>query len=126
MPERDLGRLLAGMKPRLHDGEWVFCAAQAAGAIGTFRETEGPTAIIPREEADALSLSYSLVAAWITLEVESDLEAVGFVAAISTALATAGISCNVVSALHHDHLFVPFSLRNEAMKVLDELSRTAQ
>lgn len=114
------------MKPRLREGEWVFCAAEVTGAIAMLRESEGPTSIIPRQQADERSLPYSFVAAWITLEVDSDLQAVGFLAAISTALAAAGISCNVVSAMHHDHLFVPFSARHEAMNILDELSRSAK
>ena len=61
------------------------------------------------------------VAAWITLTVNSDLDAVGFLAVISRALATANISCNVVSAVHHDHLFVPYREGERAIEVLRQL-----
>ena len=43
------------------------------------------------------SLSVLFRAAWISLTVHSDLEAVGLTAAFSTALGQAGVSCNVVA-----------------------------
>lgn len=76
-------------------------------SLGWFREAEGQTVILPQAQADAAGLAYSLVCAWITLRVQSDLAAVGLTAAVSTALAEAGISCNVVAGYYHDHLFVP-------------------
>jgi len=108
------------MNPVLHEGEFVFCAAENApeDSIALFREEEGLTVVIGRRRADELSLPYSYVAAWITLAVHSDLNAVGFLAAITGALADAGISCNVIAALFHDHLFVPWEKRHEAMTVL--------
>ena len=54
----------------------------------------------------------------ITLEVASSLEAIGFLAAITAALARAGIAVNPVSAFHHDHLFVPEGHADEAMAIL--------
>lgn len=60
-------------------------------------------------------------AAWITLTVHSDLQAVGLTAAVATSLADAGISCNVVAAAHHDHLFVPVESAGLAIAVLQAL-----
>ena len=74
--------------------------------------------VLPRLEADKAGLPYSFVAAWITLNVHSALEAVGLTAAVSQALALAGISCNVVAAYHHDHLFVPVSEARRALHIL--------
>ena len=115
-----LDELLRSMSPQLHEGEFVFCAAPdpLPEAIATFREDEGLTVVIRRDRADELALEYSFVAAWITLTVHSDLAAVGFLAAISRALADAGISCNAIAALYHDHLFVPYEKRFAAMDVL--------
>jgi uncharacterized protein len=54
--------------------------------------------------------------------VHSALDAVGLAAAISTALADAGLGCNVIAGLHHDHLLVPEDRASEAIQVLSGLS----
>lgn len=87
-----------------------------------FKEGEGNTIIIRKELADSLSLEYSFVAAWITLTVHSSLAAVGLTAAFSRALSEKGISCNVVAAYYHDHVFVDKKDAEMAMKVLTGLS----
>lgn len=95
----------------------------AGEIVGFFREAEGVTVIVPRESAARLGLEYSYVAAWITLTVHSSLEATGLTAAVATALAEAGISCNVVAAYFHDHIFVARSDGERALRVLEDLSR---
>jgi hypothetical protein len=126
--EKDLGKLLRTMKPELQPGNFVFCLVEdlstvpLAEVILMFREKEGVTVIVSKELADTLGLSYSFVAAWITLTVHSSLEAVGLTAAFSGALAENGISCNVVAAFYHDHLFVRQKDAAKAMEVLNELS----
>jgi hypothetical protein len=57
----------------------------------------------------------------ITLTVPSALDGVGLTAAVATALADAGIPCNVVAAFHHDHLFVPAAMAKRAVRVLLDL-----
>jgi hypothetical protein len=115
--ERDLGRLLANLKPALANERYVFEATDRAifepGIFALVREMEGLAAI----RADPAG-------EWarISLEVHSSLEAVGLTAAISAALARAGISANVVAALHHDHIFVQWSRREDAMTVLLSLA----
>lgn len=126
--EKDLSILLRTLKPILNPGDYVFCVAKdlspeyTHSAIMTFKEGEGTTLILKKEMADQLGLSYSFVAAWITLTVHSSLEAVGMTAAFSAALTKAGISCNVVAAFHHDHIFVDKKDATNAMRVLNELS----
>ena len=112
------------MSPELRPGEYVFVTGAAAvdGAAVTVREDEGVTSVVARADADRLGLAYDFVAAWITLRVHSALEAVGLTAAVATALAGAGISCNVVAAFHHDHLFVPADRAEEAVAVLQALA----
>ena len=121
--EKNLDILLRTMNPVVNDGEWVYCEGDVAGALATFRELEGTTSIVSREQAEELGLSYTYLAAWITLSVYSDLEAIGFLAAVTTALAAEAISCNVVSALRHDHLFVPSDRRDDALRILSALQR---
>ena len=89
-----------------------------------FQEKEAVTVLIPKQQADAASLPYSVVMAWITLTVHSSLEAVGLTAAVAKALTQANISCNVVAAFHHDHIFVPVTDADQAMTVLQALTRS--
>ena len=90
----------------------------------SIREPEGLSVILAEEDAVDLRLPIAFIAAWITLAVNSDLAAVGLTAAFSTALGQAGISCNVVAGVHHDHLFVPVDQAQQAMAVLHALQQT--
>lgn len=124
--EKDLHALLATMHPELREGEYVYAlwphGKPLAGAIAAaVREAEGLTVVLPRNEADSLGLSYDFVAAWITLQVHSSLEAIGLTAAVSAALTEAKISCNVLAGFHHDHLLVPVADTERALEVLHEL-----
>ena len=58
----------------------------------------------------------------ITLQVHSSLTAVGLTARVADALAEAGISANMVAAIHHDHVFVPWERREESLAILHRLS----
>lgn len=127
--EADLATLLSSLSPRLNDGRYVYthCPADQGLPNGvvpvvTVREDEGVTLVLAQEQADALALPYEFVAAWITLQVHSALEAVGLTAAVSQALAEAGISTNVVAGFAHDHLFVPYDRAPDAMAALSTLT----
>jgi uncharacterized protein len=89
-----------------------------------FLEAEGTTLIVSEDEARWSGLTGTFRCRMITLMVHSSLEAVGFLAAITRRLATAGLSVNPVSAFHHDHLFVPADRAEEAMGLLAELAMT--
>ena len=123
--ETDLATLLASMEPELRPGEYVYVVVDDLDGVepeATVREPEGLSAVLAREQADALGLPYDYVAAWITLRVHSALAAVGLTAAVSRALAQAGLSCNVIAGYHHDHLLVPAGRGEDALAVLRGLS----
>ena len=126
--ETDLSILLKNIKPELHQGDYVFCSVGDINmidinqVIGTFAEKEGTTVVLSRENADKLHLTYSFVCSWITLTVNSSLEAIGLTAAFSTALSKEGISCNVIAGYYHDHIFVNSRDAASAMKVLSSLA----
>jgi hypothetical protein len=126
--ETNLATLLKTAKPEHNVGDYVFCRVADAGGfpvdevVMSFREAEAATLIVRKEWADSKGLEYSFVAAWITLTVHSSLTAVGLTAAFSTALAAAGISCNVVAAYYHDHIFVDSRDLDRAMDVLRGLA----
>ncbi|MBL1118428.1 ACT domain-containing protein [Streptomyces sp. 110] len=126
--ESDLRKLLSGMRPELNPGRYVFTTVEGGVPSGvtpvvTVAEYEGLTLVVPLEEADAAGLAYDYVAGWITLRIHSALEAVGLTASVSRELADAGLSCNVVAAFHHDHLFVPYQHADRAVAILESLAR---
>jgi len=128
--ESDLNIILKTLKPFLHEGAYVFCQVpdqyplDLNDIISYFREGEGITIILSKIKADQFKLPYSFVSAWITLRVHSSLESVGLTAAFSNALAAAGISCNVVAAFFHDHIFVDIKDAKKAMDVLEAISKS--
>lgn len=117
------------MKPTHNTGDFVFCSTRNLEIVNSidpilvFKEEEGYTLILHKKSADNLKLDYSFVAAWITLTVHSSLEAVGLTAAFSKALSDNGISCNVVAAYYHDHIFVDKKDAEKAMNILNEFSK---
>lgn len=128
--EHHIPTLLQQMTPSVHPEVFVFCCfpdgqlPPALTPVCTFHETEGLTAIVPLRQAQALGLPHQFESRLLTLTVHSALDAVGFLARISTALAAQGIACNVVSAFHHDHLFVPRDRLDDALRTLGNLSRS--
>ena len=126
--ETNLGTLLASMTPELHRGEYVFCTVPSLDGlpihqlVAFFTEKEGITIIISKALANTLQLQYTFVAAWITLTIHSSLEAVGLTAAFAKVLSAANISCNVVAAYYHDHIFVPVKDADRAMELLHSLA----
>lgn len=123
----NLQQLLQQMQPVLQPGNFVFVTVQEPNAqlfnaaVGIFKETEATTLILEQSLADANGLQYDYIAAWITLTVHSSLAAVGLTAAVANALAVAGISCNVVAAFYHDHIFVPATEATKALNALKNL-----
>lgn len=120
--ETDLQRLLAGLAPELAACPRAIRSQAAdasvpAGTIMLFREEEGVTTVVEVDESTDEPLW-----AQITLRIHSSLEAVGMMAAIATALAARDIPCNAVSAYYHDHLFVPWPRREDAIAALQALT----
>ncbi len=130
--ETDLKKILAGLRPHLHEGEYVVCTIPGGrfgdGAdpepFAMVLEEEGLTLVLRRERAEEARLDYQGAFARITLQVHSSLEAVGLTAAVAGRLADLGISANVIAAYYHDHLLVPWDRRGDAMEALTEVART--
>lgn len=125
-------KLLTEMSPELREGEYVFSSISRedlddlrVDPIGWFREVEGISLILDRAAAQRLGLKQSSTFRMISLNVDSSLEAVGFLAAVTEKLAAAGVSVNAVSAFHHDHLFIPVEKADLAMSLLNDLAADA-
>lgn len=125
---RDLDALLAGLDPVLHPEVLVWCTVPVGepvpevDAFARIVEDEGTTLVLPVEVAEAHGLTPEMPSRRIEMRVHSALEAVGLTAALSTALAAAGISANVVAAFHHDHVLVPAADAERALQVLQTLA----
>lgn len=123
--ETNLRNLIANMNPYLNYGEYVFVSVSdldgidKGDAIGGFIEEEGTTLILRKDRAMELEFPIDTIMSWITLRVNSSLEAVGFTAAFSRKLAKNGISCNVVAGYCHDHIFVNQKNAAAALKLLN-------
>ena len=119
------------MSPRLNEGVYVFASVPRETdiaplrPIATFLEDEGLSIIVEESKIRVSGIPILFKAAWITLTVNSDLHAVGLTAVVAKALADNGISCNIVAAAKHDHLFVPIESAATAINVLQDLQATA-
>jgi uncharacterized protein (DUF1810 family) len=127
MRETDLTRLISEMRPELLPGQFVFVTlsdtrVDSLDVLASVFEPEGLSGVIRREDADRLDLDYDFIAAWITLRVNSALEAVGLTAAVSARLTDEQISCNVIAGRFHDHLLVPVADAERAMDALRALA----
>ncbi|SEA19590.1 ACT domain-containing protein [Microbulbifer marinus] len=128
-----LEKLLQNLDPQIQEGVYVFCQIQPAelhelldDCLCVFHEREGLSAILPQSAAEQRGLTASKGFCQITLQVFSSLNAVGLTAAVATELANAGISANVVAALHHDHVFVPQEKAQQALQLLRGICNRAQ
>ncbi len=116
------------LAPRLEPGPFVFDVVEDAALSGALqdgdwvavvREAEGVTVVRPASGHGRGAGGFE--AAMITLDLTSGLDWIGLSAAVTTALADAGIACNVVAGAHHDHLFVPVQRAHDALAVLQSL-----
>jgi len=123
--EADLAVLLQSMEPELHPDVYGYVVTDRAvpGAFAMIAEAEGGTVIATQADLAAVGLVAAGDWARISLTVHSDLAAVGLTAAIATALAGRGISANVVAGFYHDHVFVQWDRRGDAMTALQALTR---
>ena len=125
-----LPNLLASMSPELRDETFVFVTLAPdapvpdLGAVMQFQEAEGLTLIAPLERAKQQGLAYEFPCRMITLNIHSSLEAVGFLAVITTHLAKLNVGVNPVSGFYHDHLFVPEDRATDVMTALIELAHS--
>jgi len=128
--EKNLRILISSMKPKLEKEIYVFCTLPPGNnipkdikPIGIFQEQEGTTLIIQKQDAEKAEILYEYESRMITMTINSSLNAIGFLAAITAILAENEISVNAVSAFYHDHLFIEKNNAEQALKLLEELSK---
>lgn len=129
---KDLNQLLASMEPVLKEEVFVFATLTATSQLpfdlieASIKEEESLSVLVTEKVVQAYGLEAQFRSAWITLNVHSDLAAVGLTAAFASALGEVGLSCNVVAGNYHDHILVSYDQADLAMRTLKALQEVAQ
>ncbi|MBO6503593.1 MAG: ACT domain-containing protein [Kordiimonadaceae bacterium] len=128
--EYNLETLIRSMEPVLHPQTYVFVTVpkdfdtKPVKALMQFEEQEGTTLILEQKVAVQAGLPFEFPCRKITLNVHSALDAVGFLARVTTKLAGLGMGVNPVSGFYHDHLFIPEDRAEDAMTALLEMTKS--
>ncbi len=115
------------LQPVLESGVFAYCSLASGQDIGNVEvvssivEPEGLSVIVRETVAIQQGWPVLFRVAWIRFGLESALDGVGLTAAVSRALAAAGIGCNMVAGAYHDHVFVPVERATEALGILGQL-----
>ena len=118
-----IGSLTVGRRPE----PVTVCTVDEAVAVGdgvlaVLAEAEATTVVATVATAEQRGWPVEWMAAWLTIEVHTSLDAVGLTAALSAALAERAIPCNVLAGYHHDHLLVPLDRADDAVAAIEALA----
>jgi len=122
--ETDLDKMLASLRVERRPGVFTYVAVAVptpgllAAAHAMVTEGETTTLVLPQEAAQRAGFTVDLEMAWLSLTVQSSLEAVGLTAAFAATLGEVGIPCNVLAGFHHDHILVPADRADDAIDAL--------
>lgn len=122
--EMDLQTMLDSLDVERRPGTFTFVAVEVptpgllAAAHGMVTEGKLTTLVLPVESARRAGLPVVVEMAWLSLTVQSSLEAVGLTAAFAKILGDENISCNVLAGYHHDHILVPIDRADDAIAAL--------
>jgi uncharacterized protein len=130
--EMHLETILQTLSPVLLEESFVFCSLPEAkygdmaslSPLASVQEPEGLTLVVRAVDAEREQLESHGLFRCIRLEVHSSLESVGLTARLSTVLAERGISANMLSGAHHDHILVPETRALDALATLRQFSTT--
>lgn len=128
--ESNLEILLASMQPVLDERSFGFVIVpqaevphSMADIFACIREDEGMTLVATVDVLQQLNIQCEDQWAKISLTVHSSLSAVGLTAAFAKALGDRGVSTNVIAGYFHDHIFVQWQRRNDAMEALASFNK---
>ncbi len=122
--ETDLAVMLSSLAVERRPGVFTYVSDSSvspellAEAHALVTEGNETTIVLPVDAAERTRHPVDVRLAWLTLTVQSSLEAVGLTAHVSALLAAQGIACNVLAGYHHDHLLVPLERADDAVQAL--------
>ena len=123
--ETDLAAMVSALAVHRRPGVFAYIAVEVptpgliAAAHAVVKEGRLTTIVLPVEAAERSGQATDAQFAWLTLTVQSSLDAVGLTAVVSARLAEIGIPCNVLAGYHHDHLLVPVDRVDDAISALN-------
>jgi len=118
--ETDLATMLASLDVARRPGEFTYVSVRVptpgllAAAQAMVVEEGLSSLVVPVTTAERAGLPVSVRLAWLTLTVQSSLDAVGLTAVVARRLAAVDIPCNVLAGYLHDHVLVPVDRADEA------------
>ncbi|HUS42458.1 MAG TPA: ACT domain-containing protein [Ilumatobacteraceae bacterium] len=122
--ETDLELMLATLAVQRRPGVFTYIAVEVptpgliASAHAVIKEGRLTTIVLPVDAAERAGQKITGQFAWLTLTVQSSLDAVGLTAAVSESLTAIDVSCNVLAGYHHDHLLIPLDRVDDAIAAL--------
>lgn len=122
--ETDLDAMLASLAVARRPGVFTYIAVEVptpgllASAHAIVKEGPLTTIVLPVDAAERAGQLVTVRFAWLSLTVQSSLEAVGLTAAISERLSRLDIPCNILAGYHHDHVLVPVERADDAIEAL--------
>jgi hypothetical protein len=122
--ETDLEAMLSTLAVKRRPGVFTYVSVAVptpgllAASQAMIDEGELTTLVLPIQSAERAGLPVVVRLAWLTLSVQSSLDAVGLTASVSAALAAIDVPCNVLAGYHHDHLLVPVERAADAIAAL--------
>ncbi|MEM6997969.1 MAG: ACT domain-containing protein [Patescibacteria group bacterium] len=127
--ETDLEKVLSSMEIDCDDVAYGLASTDneiihPETTLGTLIEAEGKTVIASMEYMQAHGLEAEGPFAKLTILVHTSLELVGLTAVLATKLAEIGVSANVFAGYYHDHIFVQYDRKDEAIKALLEFKKS--
>lgn len=129
--QTELDTALRALRPKLRSGKFVFSTLSSnqisvlAQAEATVAEDEGMSAVLAKEVADTAGLGYDWVAAWITLRGVTPHQAPGVGAHVARTIGERGIPCHIMAGRNHDHVLVPWELRETVVAAVMEIAEAA-
>ena len=123
----DLKETLSSIKVSCDGIEYGFASIENNADIdrnkvlATFQENGRVALIASAEYLSAQKIEQEGPYAKLTIDIHTSLELVGLTAVLATKLADNGISANVVAAFYHDHVFVPYERKDEAVRLIESL-----
>ena len=125
MPLTDLELVLRSLEVECDDISYGFATTSeeivSKEVLAIFREKEGISITAETSYLDKNNISYDGNFAKLSLKVQTSLKLVGLTAEISKVLAINNLPANIVAASKHDHIFVPYERKSEAIKIIEKL-----